>query len=249
MFPERIILFATQSTTNKGIILPIALIIIMLAVSVITLVIADNPKRDYKKVNNKVILDESPVGRYNQFIKKYQETTEELATNIDIKIRNAVLYQDDMAINIIQTYVATANKKSTDMSDYISRAKDCIATNDVIGLNYVLQAMEADLYIFGAIIKEIKELRIQDMTKRNRHAYSESNKTQHNDYNYTNTQHQAASDISVFFKGCKTKEELTARYKNLAKTLHPDAKGGSTEAFQEMKAEYENLVKEISNGK
>ena len=56
---------------------------------------------------------------------------------------------------------------------------------------------------------------------------------------------QSASDQSVFFKGCKTKEELTTRYKSLAKTLHPDAKGGSTEAFQDMKAEYEKLLEVI----
>lgn len=43
-----------------------------------------------------------------------------------------------------------------------------------------------------------------------------------------------------YFYECKTAEEAKAKYKELAKKLHPD-KGGSAQAFKEMQAEYDRF--------
>ena len=45
---------------------------------------------------------------------------------------------------------------------------------------------------------------------------------------------------SKYFKGCETKEQLSKRYKQLCKELHPDS-GGDTDLFQEMQTEYNRL--------
>ncbi len=44
-----------------------------------------------------------------------------------------------------------------------------------------------------------------------------------------------------------TKDELSAEYKTLAKKLHPDVKGGSESAFKAMKAEYDQINKELES--
>lgn len=239
-----------QGIVNKGAVLPIALSIILIVFAVLVMVLI-KPNQKYKRTTNRIIMDESPVGRCNQLIKRYNDLSAAITTEVNAKITEAIAKYDADASRIIQTYAASANKKHAEIRDYITRAKDCIAINDVIGLNYVLQAMDADLYVFEDILTEIRNLEIKDMffgagngnSKYNR-SWNEY-KRQYGEYRNTQMNQQSASDQSVFFKGCKTKEELTTRYKNLAKTLHPDAKCGSTEAFQDMKAEYEKLLEVI----
>lgn len=43
-----------------------------------------------------------------------------------------------------------------------------------------------------------------------------------------------------YFYECKTKDQAKAKYKKLAKELHPD-KGGSAQAFKDMQAEYDRF--------
>lgn len=226
---------------NEGVILPATLIIIVLVVTVLILMVAESgSKRAYNRKRD----DSSIIDRVNQAIKKYHDVTTELAAAVYTKSREIALYQDDSAIGLLKTYVATANKTDSDMSDYIARMRDCVSRRDTVGAAYVLQAIESDLYLLEDILKEVNSLRIKDMTSKARF-----DRSQRNYYEYrTDAPQSSASDLSVYFKGCKTKEDLTVRYRSLAKTLHPDAKGGSTIAFEEMKAEYDNLVKEYVNG-
>ena len=44
---------------------------------------------------------------------------------------------------------------------------------------------------------------------------------------------------SVYFNGCGSKEELTARYKQLAKVFHTDNEGGDKDSFLRLKKEYD----------
>lgn len=46
------------------------------------------------------------------------------------------------------------------------------------------------------------------------------------------------------FANCYTTEEVKARYKTLAKTLHPD-KGGTKEDFQELQNQYEQILESV----
>ena len=50
-----------------------------------------------------------------------------------------------------------------------------------------------------------------------------------------------------YFKNVETLEELRKQYKELLKKYHPDNPNGSTEATQEVNAEYENLFKVLKD--
>lgn len=46
----------------------------------------------------------------------------------------------------------------------------------------------------------------------------------------------------IYFKNITSLEELRRQFKGLLKKYHPDNPGGSTEATQEINAEYGHLV-------
>lgn len=51
----------------------------------------------------------------------------------------------------------------------------------------------------------------------------------------------------TYFKNVNTLEELRKQYKELLKQYHPDNPNGSTEATQEINAEYDRLFKVLKN--
>ena len=53
--------------------------------------------------------------------------------------------------------------------------------------------------------------------------------------------------MSKYFKDVNTLEELRRQYKELLKKYHPDNVNGSTEATQEINAEYDRLFKVLKN--
>ncbi len=53
--------------------------------------------------------------------------------------------------------------------------------------------------------------------------------------------------MSKYFNNVQTLEELRKQYKELLKKFHPDNANGSTEATQEINAEYEQLFKVLKN--
>ena len=53
--------------------------------------------------------------------------------------------------------------------------------------------------------------------------------------------------MSKYFKDVNTLEELRKQYKDLLKKFHPDNADGSTEATQEINAEYDRLFKVLKN--
>jgi hypothetical protein len=51
-----------------------------------------------------------------------------------------------------------------------------------------------------------------------------------------------------YFENCHTAADCKARYRELAKQLHPDKQGGSNAAFAKMQAEYEARLAELIQG-
>ena len=51
-----------------------------------------------------------------------------------------------------------------------------------------------------------------------------------------------------YFNDCYTPEELKTKYRQLAKSLHPD-KGGNKQQFQEMQGEYNRRKSIVGNNK
>ena len=52
----------------------------------------------------------------------------------------------------------------------------------------------------------------------------------------------------TYFRNVETLEELRKQYKELLKKFHPDNANGSTEATQEINAEYDNLFRKFKQG-
>lgn len=63
------------------------------------------------------------------------------------------------------------------------------------------------------------------------------------------TQHSQSSDSAQTgfdpFAGCDTLEKLEQRYRQLAKSFHPDTESGDTESMQHINAEYERRKREF----
>ena len=55
------------------------------------------------------------------------------------------------------------------------------------------------------------------------------------------------SHMSKYFKDVNTLEELRRQYRDLLKKYHPDNANGSTQATQEINAEYDRLFKALKN--
>ena len=55
--------------------------------------------------------------------------------------------------------------------------------------------------------------------------------------------------MTKHFKDVNTLEELRRQYRDLLKKFHPDNANGSTEATQEINAEYDRLFKLLVSGK
>lgn len=53
--------------------------------------------------------------------------------------------------------------------------------------------------------------------------------------------------MAKYFDKVSTLEELRKQYKNLLKKYHPDNAGGSTEATQEINAEYDDLFRALKD--
>ncbi len=53
--------------------------------------------------------------------------------------------------------------------------------------------------------------------------------------------------MSIYFKDVNTLEELRRQYRDLLKKYHPDNANGSTQATQEINAEYDKLFKVLKN--
>ena len=51
---------------------------------------------------------------------------------------------------------------------------------------------------------------------------------------------------SKYFKGCKTIDDLSLRYKKLCLIYHPDSGSGDVDTYIELKDEYEMLKKRLS---
>lgn len=56
-----------------------------------------------------------------------------------------------------------------------------------------------------------------------------------------------SKETSSFFRGCDTLEALNKRYRNLAKTFHPDLEAGDEETMKLVNEEYERLKSEFAS--
>ena len=52
----------------------------------------------------------------------------------------------------------------------------------------------------------------------------------------------APKQMTGYFNGCKSEEEIKKRYRDLCKVFHPDSENGDQETFLKVKADYEALI-------
>lgn len=61
------------------------------------------------------------------------------------------------------------------------------------------------------------------------------------------TENKDTNSAASFFRGCDTIDELNKRYRNLAKTFHPDLEAGDEETMKQVNEEYEHLKAEFTS--
>ena len=57
-----------------------------------------------------------------------------------------------------------------------------------------------------------------------------------------NERSSTPGQITGYFNGCKTEDEIKKRYRDLCKVFHPDSENGDQETFLKVKADYEALM-------
>jgi hypothetical protein len=57
----------------------------------------------------------------------------------------------------------------------------------------------------------------------------------------------ALEDKSQYFTGCRTRDDVDSKFRELAKRLHPDG-GGSAELFMELKEQYDKALERVGSG-
>ncbi|MBO4511032.1 MAG: DnaJ domain-containing protein [Lachnospiraceae bacterium] len=110
----------------------------------------------------------------------------------------------------------------------------------------------------GPILKRVTELKTEIFVIRDRilnDHYGEKGDTAEQDrmkaeYRYEQeTEKEKQNDnsskpgqITGYFNGCKTEEEIKKRYRDLCKVFHPDSENGDQETFLKVKQDYEALM-------
>jgi len=93
--------------------------------------------------------------------------------------------------------------------------------------------------------KNVSEESTADTESSTDNSQTDENKTDDKREKEGSTQKRSRGVRSVYFNGCDTKEELTARYKQLAKVFHTDNANGDKDSFIRLKKEYDELLSKM----
>lgn len=209
-----------------------------------------HPKRHKQMKENYSVTD-----RYNDLAAACNKLSNEYSFALRNKQSEIIIANDVNAGNILRNIVDDANDELSCMTDYMSRAYNCLSQKDNAGALYCIDnAVECKTRV-ESYISHINAIVVVDRRHTSyderRHTYEETHTYAKRRYTYEET-HQTeqpqpemvvASDGS-YFNGCSTKEEIDTRYRALAKVFHPDAKAGDEKTFQNINDQYHTLLKQ-----
>lgn len=186
--------------------------------------------------------------------KNYNNTVDIMQLNYKSYYQKAHSYQDIDSLTQLNDISGKFNQSCLDFKEVDSIVAQLIEAKKYQNATLQIQHLK-DLYEeMNKSITDIEDIKdnIFDYRKKEQ----EANQNAYNDSSFysnanTNTRQTSKSTFlnnkETFFEGCKTEEELTKRYKLLAKALHPDSGCGSEELFNTLKFEYEQEKAKYQN--
>lgn len=187
------------------------------------------PKRHKQMKENYSVTD-----RYNDLAVACNKLSNEYSFALRNKQSEIIIANDVNAGNTLRNIVDDANDELSCMTDYMSRAYNCLSQKDNAGSLYCIENAAECKARIESYISHINAIAVVDR----RHTYEETHQTER-----PQSETVVASDGS-YFNGCSTKEEIDTRYRALAKVFHPDAKAGDEKTFQNINDQYHSLLKQ-----
>lgn len=168
---------------------------------------------------------------YNEKASDLSDLSADFLNLIHKKHSEVILKNDAITLNQLNDFSEDFNYHCDTCQDYLKRARECLDIKDFAGTKYCLSQLDEELKQMEQIYDFIDLLEVD-----------ENNYFGKNAQNDVKQNSAAKNDFRMdFFYGCENKEQITARYRGLAKVFHPDSKSGNAEVFRMLKEEYEKL--------
>lgn len=213
-------------TITNILIIAIVLIVGILFVAFSTLfsgkrIVIRKVSRPIESVSNK------SIDKFNNIQNTFSEINRETSVILMRKKNDVVMAGDIDAYTRLRFFVDKYNHVSDLIVDYLKRSCDCLNQKDYSGSDYCLDQVESYLDELKLYSDSISKIEIKENFEEQEQQTVEPTPEHEN--------------ISSFFNGCSTKEEITARYRSLSKAFHPDNKGGSAIMFNKLQEEYRKI--------
>lgn len=148
----------------------------------------------------------------------------------------AILYEDLNTVNKLDEYICQFNNLILDFNEAIERTQ---YYEDVLKCIFIMNEK------MGEICAELLKCSRQTRDLREyHHGTAEEQEAFRKQCQKIKENHRIPFKDSKYFRGCKTKEELSQKYKVLVKMYHPD-NGGNTDDFINVREEFKKCQKEL----
>ena len=170
----------------------------------------------------------SEINNHNESVKRYNYISSQFNTRLASKQTEIISCSDKDAYDKLQYLVKEFNTEIEYAGDYLTRSGTCLGQNDKAGSSFCLKKCNEILDKMADVISAIELIKPKEQYR-----FKEEKRVVNI---YQNEQ-------DIFFSGCKSKEDMDARYKAWCKAYHPDSTGGDAQIFKLMKDTYDELKK------
>lgn len=210
---------------------------VLVAIVVMTGLILSGKSK--KKMRDKY----SIISRYNHLLDRYVNVYQNIANQYNEKVILAEKYNDRESLDRFRKL----HNETARTAESIEK-KLCGLNADIAGKNFAgvsLDALFKELNVIESLVAELADIAV---LIRSIHPAGRSDNFRYEYENFAAYNGQYSSKpwkASRFFSSCNTKEELTKRYRELAKIYHPDnTTTGNVNTFKSLKDEYDEYNKQ-----
>ncbi|MFT4144389.1 MAG: hypothetical protein QM644_08010 [Mobilitalea sp.] len=184
----------------------------------------------------------SIISWYNHMIDQYVSIYQNFAEQYNEKVEIAEKYSDTDTLKRLHKLYDDTVRISERVEKKLDSLKSNIAENNFIGISF--DTLFNDLKIVESYVAEFANIAT---LIRSIHPVN-SFKDFGYEYERLTSHIEPANDnpwkASRFYSSCNTKEDLTKKYRELAKIYHPDnTTTGNEDSFKKLKAEYDIYLK------
>lgn len=184
----------------------------------------------------------SIISWYNHLIDQFVSIFDNVAENYNEKMKLAERYCDEDAMKRLHKLYNDTNRTAENIEQKLNFLKENIADKNLrdLSLNQVFE----ELKIVESYIAELSNIAL---LIRGIHPVNRSSNT-YDFEDFFNQSFETAAQMpwksSMFFSSCENKDDLTKKYRELAKIYHPDnSVTGNAESFRQLKSEYDEYLK------